>query len=210
MYAGAGYVVLYVNYRGSISYGLKFSTAIDRNFPGPAYDDLMSAVDAAVTAGIADPTRLFVTGGSAGGELTAWIVGRTHRFRAAVAAKPVIDAISEALDSDQYLSGATDEQGTTPWASPMTFWSHSPLSLVANVTTPTLLIVGDDDHRTPVGQSMEFYDALQILGVPTGLIRVPGASHESLKSRPSQRAAEDLATLAWFARYGGTPAQNSR
>lgn len=209
LFAAAGYVVLYANYRGSTSYGLKFSAGIDRDFPGPAFDDLMSAVKAAVAAGVADPERLFVTGASAGGELTAWIVGQTHRFRAAAALKPVIDLFSHSLANDQYLYGATDEFGVTPWADPMMFWRHSPLSLVANVTTPTLLIVGEDDHRTPPGQSMEFYDALQIRGVPTGLVIVPGVGHEGLASRPSQRAAEDVAILAWFARYGGLKPQPS-
>ena len=83
----------------------------------------------------------------------------------------------------------------------MVFWRHSPLSLVGNVATPTLLMVGEEDRRTPMGQAMEFYDALQIRGVPTGLVIVPGAGHENLESRPSQRAAEDAAILAWFARY---------
>jgi dipeptidyl aminopeptidase/acylaminoacyl peptidase len=207
VFAGAGYVVLYANYRGSTSYGLKFSTAIDRKFPGAApYDDLMSAVDAAVAAGVADPSRLYVTGGSAGGQLTTWIVGRTHRFRAAAALKPITDEISEALDTDQYVYEATSEYATTPWADPMLFWRHSSLSLAGDVSTPTLLMVGEDDRRTPIGQSLAFYNALQILGVPTGLVVVPGASHEGLKSRPSQRAQEDLDILAWFARYSGATA----
>ena len=207
VFAGAGYVVLYANYRGSTSYGLKFSTAIDRNFPSAApYDDLMSAVDAAIAVGIADPSGLYVTGGSAGGELTAWIVGNTHRFKAAVAVKPIIDEISEGLENDQYLYDTTSEFGTTPWANPMLFWAHSPISLVENVSTPTLLIVGDKDRRTPLGQSLDFYNALHIRGIPAGLVIVPDASHESLKSRPSQRAEEDLATLAWFARYPGSDA----
>lgn len=209
LYAAAGYAVVFVNYRGSTSYGLKFSTAIDRNFPGPAYDDLMSAVDAAISSGVADPARLFVTGGSAGGELTAWIVGKTNRFRAAVSVKPVVDNLSHALQSDQYLTFGTGNFAATPWDAPMVFWQHSPLSLVGHVATPTLLMVGEEDHRTPLVQAMEFYDALQIRGVPSGLMIVPGASHESLRSRPSQRAAEDRATMEWFGRYRGPaiPAQ---
>ena len=201
--AAAGYVVLYVNYRGSTSYGLKFSRDIDHNFPGPSYDDAISAVDAAVHQGIADPSRLFVTGASAGGELTAWIIGKTHRFRAAAAVKPVIDLTSQLLANDQYLYGATSLFAATPWESPMTFWQHSPLSLVGNVSTPTLLMVGEEDRRTPPEQSLEFYNALQIRGVPSGLIIVPGVGHDGLTSRPSQRAAEDLAIIDWFARYGG-------
>lgn len=211
VFAGAGYAVIYANYRGSTSYGLKFSTAIDRDFPGAApFDDLMSAVDAAVAAGVADPARLYVTGGSAGGELTAWIVGRTQRFQAAVAVKPVIDQISGALGNDQYLYDATSEFGATPWADPGLFWKHSPLSLVGAVSTPTLLMVGDADRRTPLAQSLAFYDALQIRGVPTGLVIVPGAGHESLESRLSQRIAEDLDILAWFSRYPGAETSEGR
>ena len=163
----------------------------------------MSAVDAAIAAGVADPSRLYVTGGSAGGELTTWIVGKTRRFQAAAALKPITDEISEALDTDQYLYDAGSEFATTPWLNPMLFWQHSSLSLMNEVSTPTLLMVGDDDRRTPLDQSLMFYNALKVRGVPTGLVVVPGASHESLENRPSWRADEDLDILGWFARYRG-------
>ena len=200
--AAAGYVAVYANYRGSTSYGFAFANRIDHDFPGPAYDDLMSVVDAAVAAGIADPERLFVTGGSAGGELTAWIVGKTHRFKAAAAVKPIINSLSEALSSDQFVGDATFLFGVTPWENPGVFWSHSPLSLVGNVQTPTLLMVGEEDRRTPSGEAEQFYNALHLCGVPTALVRVPGASHEGLAARPSQLAAENAVILAWFAHYG--------
>ncbi len=210
--AAAGYVVLYANYRGSISNGFAFANRIDHDFPGPAYDDLMSVVDAAVAQGVADPERLFVTGGSAGGELTAWIVGKTNRFKAAAAVKPIINQLSEALSSDQFVAGSTLLYGVTPWENPGLFWSHSPLSFVGQVRTPTLLLVGEEDRRTPPGEAVQFYNALQLCGVPTALVRVPGASHESLSARPSQLAAESAVILAWFARYGGqaTPASSEQ
>ena len=100
LFAASGYVVICTNYRGSTSYGSKFSLAISYDFQGAAYADVMSVVDAAVAQRLADPDGLYVTGASAGGELTAWIIGKTSRFRAAVAVKPVIDQISEALDTD--------------------------------------------------------------------------------------------------------------
>jgi dipeptidyl aminopeptidase/acylaminoacyl peptidase len=203
LYAAAGYVVLFANPRGSTSYGRAFAEKTAQNFPSHDYDDLMSVVDAAVKMGAADPDRLFVTGGSAGGLLTAWIVGKTNRFSAAVAVKPQIDLTSDMLTNDQYFS-IRYLFGRYPWQDPMIFWSHSPLSLVGNVETPTMLMVGEEDRRTPPGQAMEFYDALQLRQVPTRLVMVPEAGHESLAERPSQEAAEVEATLTWFNRYGQT------
>jgi dipeptidyl aminopeptidase/acylaminoacyl peptidase len=200
LYAAAGYVTIFANARGSIGYGDAFSQQIRHDFPGHDYDDQISVVDAAVALGVADPNRLFVTGGSAGGEMTTWIVGKTSRFRAAVAEKPVINEISQSLATDQYTS-AKDLFGKLPWEDFNVFWKHSPLSIVGNVRTPTLIMVGEEDRRTPLTESEQYYDALQLCGIPTALVRVPGASHESLASRPSQLAAEISITLAWFARY---------
>jgi dipeptidyl aminopeptidase/acylaminoacyl peptidase len=200
LFASAGYVVVYANPRGSISYGSAFSYQINYDFPDHDYDDLMSVVDAAIARGVADPARLFVTGGSAGGELTAWIVGKTKRFKAAAALKPVIDQTSDILTSDQYLV-AGNLFGNFPWQDPSSFWKHSPLSLVGKVATPTLLMVGEEDRRTPPGEAEQFYDALQLRRIPTELVLVPGASHESLSRRPSQQAAEISILLQWFAKY---------
>ncbi|MDB5418314.1 MAG: peptidase prolyl oligopeptidase active site region, partial [Phenylobacterium sp.] len=188
LYAAAGYVVVYANPRGSTSYGEAFANEIDRNYPSHDYDDLMSVVDAAVAKGFVDPTRLYVTGGSGGGALTAWIVGKTHRFAAAAAQKPVIDWTSEVLTVDGYNFMARYWFGKMPWEDPQGYWARSPLSLVGNVTTPTLVVVGEQDFRTPPEESEQFYQALQLRGVPTALVRVPGASHGGLAARPSQSA----------------------
>jgi dipeptidyl aminopeptidase/acylaminoacyl peptidase len=202
LYAAAGYVVLHVNYRGSTSYGFAFADRIAQDPLGPAYADLMSAVDAAVLEGIADPERLFVTGGSAGGWLTAWIVGNTNRFKAAMAEKPIINAVSLRLASDQfYVSELV--AGTKAWADPARFWAMSPMSHVAQVTTPTMLLVGSEDRRTPLTEAQQFYDALTLLRIPTELVVVPGASHSTLGARPSQLAAVTALTLDWFARFSG-------
>ena len=202
LYAAAGYVVLYVNPRGSTSYGDTFADGIDRSYPGRDYDDLMSAVDAAVAHGGVDPERLYVTGGSGGGVLTAWIVGKTHRFRAAVSQKPVVNWSSEVLTTDIYPWMADYWFGETPWEDPQGYWRRSPLSLIGTVTTPTLVIVGSRDVRTPDGEAEQLYGALKLKGVPTGLVRVPGAFHD-MAARPSHAAAKAQAVLAWFARYGG-------
>jgi dipeptidyl aminopeptidase/acylaminoacyl peptidase len=143
---------------------------------------------------------MFVTGGSAGGELTAWITGKTGRFRAAAAQKPVINQMSEALTTDQYL-GAPLIYGGEPWAREKELWANSPLSLVGSVTTPTLFIVGEQDYRTPIDETLQMYDALQLRGIPTALLRAPGAGHGTLLTRPSQSTAIIAAILAWFHMY---------
>jgi dipeptidyl aminopeptidase/acylaminoacyl peptidase len=161
----------------------------------------MSAVDAAIAQGYVDEGNLFVTGGSGGGVLTAWIVGRTNRFRAAVTQKPVINWASTVLTTDVYTYMPKYWFSKPPWEDPLEYWKYSPLSLVGSVTTPTLVLVGDQDFRTPVSDSEQYYQALQLRGVPTGLVKVPGASHGGLTARPSQSAAKASAILAWFERY---------
>ncbi len=208
LFAAAGYVVVYGNYRGSTSYGTAFSEPANHDFPGIAYDDEMSLVDEAISLGFVDPDRLFVTGGSAGGELTAWITGKTSRFRAAAAEKPVINQVSEALVSDQYL--ASPLVYGLPWTHETELWAHSSISLVGSVTTPILFIIGEQDFRTPMEETLQMYDALQLRGIPTALLRAPGAGHASLGTRPSQNAAIIAAILAWFHHYDSPRTAQSR
>jgi dipeptidyl aminopeptidase/acylaminoacyl peptidase len=201
LYAADGYVVVYANPRGSTSYGQAFADEIEQNYPGHDYDDLMSAVDAAIATGHVDPNNLFVTGGSGGGVLTAWIVGKTDRFRAAATQKPVIELASFALTTDFAAAFSPGWRKQRPWEDPQGYWKYSPLSLVGNVKTPTLVVVGSEDYRTPVSQAEQYYTALQMRGIPTALVKVPGASHGSIASRPSQAAAKASAILAWFDKY---------
>jgi dipeptidyl aminopeptidase/acylaminoacyl peptidase len=163
----------------------------------------MSVVDAAIARGFIDGQNLFVTGGSGGGVLTAWIVGRSDRFRAAATQKPVINWTSEVLTTDAYTFMPKYWFGKPPWEDPDAYWKHSPLSLVGCVSTPTLVVVGDQDFRTPVSDAEQYYQALQLRRVPTALVKVPGASHGGLAARPSQSAAKASAILAWFDRYRG-------
>ncbi|MFS0738797.1 S9 family peptidase [Sphingomonas sp. 1P06PA] len=202
LYASAGYAVVYVNPRGSTSYGEEFANLIHHNYPGEGdYNDLMAAVDAAIATGSIDPNNLFVTGGSGGGVLTSWIVGKTDRFKAAATQKPVIDWASFVLTADNTAFFAKYWFGKMPWEDPQGYWARSPLSLVGNVKTPTLVVVGSEDYRTPVSESEQYYSALKLRGVPTALVKVPGASHGGLAARPSQSAAKASAILAWFDRY---------
>ena len=161
----------------------------------------MAAVDAAVASGVADPNNLFITGGSGGGILTAWIVGKTDRFKAAAAQKPVINWTSEALTMDGTTFTSRYWFDNPPWVDVTPYWQRSPLSLVGNVKTPTLVVVGSEDYRTPVSESEQYYAALQIAGVPTALVKVPGASHGGFTARPSQSAAKAAAIIAWFDRF---------
>lgn len=202
LFAAAGYVVVYANPRGSTSYGSEFELAIHHNYPSEDFDDLMSVVDGVISKGFIDEGQLYVTGGSGGGVLTAWIVGKTDRFRAAVVAKPVINWATFALSADLPAFFTQYWFPAMPWEDPMGYWKRSPLSLVGNVTTPTMLLTGEADWRTPIWESEQFYQALKLRQVDTALVRIPDASH-SIAKRPSQLIAKVAAILAWFERHSG-------
>lgn len=200
LYASAGYVVVYANPRGSTSYGTEFANLIENAYPGQDYDDLMSVVDAAIALGSIDTDNLFVTGGSGGGCLTAWIVGHTDRFRAAVSAKPVINWSSFVLTADFYPFFTRYWFDGMPWENPENYAKRSPITYVGNVKTPTMMMVGDDDHRTPASEAEQFYQALKLRKVDTAMVRIPGASH-SIADRPSSLIAKALNILAWFEKH---------
>ncbi len=199
-FAAEGYVTVYVNPRGSTGYGEEFAQLIDRNYPSQDYDDLISVVDALVERDYVDPQRLFVTGGSGGGVLTAWIVGKTNRFAAAATIKPVINWTTMALTGDIAALVGRHWLRAQPWEDPELYWRLSPISLVGNVKTPTLVMVGEEDWRTPTWEAEQFYGALKLQKVPTALIRIPGASH-AIASRPSRLIAKVDNIIAWFAQY---------
>ncbi|HSC28881.1 MAG TPA: S9 family peptidase [Vicinamibacterales bacterium] len=196
-FAASGYAVLYTNPRGSTGYGQDFVNGIQHSYPGKDYDDLMAGVDAAIAKGFIDERNLFVCGGSGGGVLTAWIVGHTDRFAAAVSMRPVIDWHS--------FVGTTDGPNwyrqfqKYPWEDPMEFAVRSPLHYVANVTTPTMVMTGEADLRTPMGQSEEFYRALKMLKKETLLVRMPDEFHGW--RRPSHRLLQQLYLMAWFDKH---------
>ena len=200
LYAAAGYVVLFINPRGSTSYGEDFANLIQHNYPGQDYDDLMSGVDALIDKGFIDADNMFVTGGSGGGVLTAWIVGKTDRFRAAVVAKPVINWYSFALTADSYNYFYKYWFPGPPWEHTQQYMDRSPISLVGNVTTPTMLLTGESDYRTPISETEQYYQALKIRKVDSVMVRIPGASH-GIAARPSNLIAKVAHILEWFERY---------
>jgi dipeptidyl aminopeptidase/acylaminoacyl peptidase len=196
-FAGKGYAVLYTNPRGSTGYGQDFVNGIQYSYPGKDYDDLMAGVDAAIAKGFIDERNLFVCGGSGGGVLTAWIVGRTNRFAAAVSMRPVINWHSFVGTTDGVNWYRQFEK--YPWEDPMAYALRSPLHYVANVTTPTMLMTGEADLRTPMGQTEEFYRALKMLKKETLMVRMPEEYHGW--RRPSRQLAQQLYLQAWFEKH---------
>ena len=196
-FAADGYAVLWINPRGSTGYGQDFVNGINYLYPGKDFDDLMAGVDAAIAKGFIDEDNLFVTGSSGGGVLTAWIVGHTDRFRAAVSQRPVINWHS--------FVGTTDGAGwyrrfrTYPWDDPDEYAARSPLHYVENVTTPTMLLSGVEDLRTPIGQAEEFYRALKILKKETLHVKLPDEYHGSRSIY--HRLLTQLYVKAWFEKY---------
>lgn len=199
-YVAAGYVVLYSNPRGSTGYGQEFGNSIHHDYPNHDYDDLMSGVDAVIAKGYIDTDNLFVTGGSGGGVLTAWIVGKTDRFKAAVVAKPVINWYSFVLHADNPVFFSKYWFPAKPWEDPENYLKRSPISLVGNVKTPTMLLTGEQDFRTPISESEQYYAALKLQGVESAMVRIPNASH-GLVNRPSMLLSKNAAILSWFNHY---------
>jgi len=197
IWAAMGYVVLYVNPRGSTSYGEEFGNLIHHAYPGDDFYDLNSAVDAALASGAVDRDNLFVTGGSGGGVLTCWMVDRTPRFRAAASLYPVINWTSWVLTSDLPSFGTLYWFPGPPWSNAEQYWKRSVLSQVDKVTTPTLLATGEDDYRTPISEAEQYYEALKLRKVESALVRFPGEPH-GLSARPSHQIAKILYVASWF------------
>lgn len=200
LYAAGGYIVFYPNPRGSTSYGEVFGNLLYHNYPGDDYYDVMDGVDACIAKGIAHEDQLYVTGGSAGGIMTAWIVGKNNRFEAAVVAKPVMNWISKTLTADNYFYYAENRFPGQPWENFETYWKFSPLSLVANIQTPTMVMVGMNDLRTPPTEAKQLYHALKLRKIETLLVEIPEAGH-GIANRPSNLISKIVHTLAWMDRY---------
>jgi len=201
LYAAAGYVVFYPNPRGSTSYGEEFANLLYNNYPGEDYNDVMDGVDHCIKMGIAHEDQLFVTGGSAGGIMSAWMIGKNNRFEAAVVAKPVMNWISKTLVADNYFYYANHRYPGQPWEKFEGYWKFSPISLVGNIETPTMVMVGMNDLRTPPSEAKQLYHALKLRKIETVLVEIPRASH-GIASKPSNLITKIAHTLAWFDRYG--------
>jgi len=201
-HASNGYVTLYTNPRGSTGYGSPFANAIKNAYPSKDFDDLMHGVDAVLARGYVDENNMFVYGCSGGGVLTSWTVGHTDRFAAASANCPVINWLS--------FVGTTDGIGwyrnfeKMPWEDPSEHLKRSPLMYVGNVKTPTMLMTGELDLRTPMPQTEEYYAALKVLGVPTAMVRFKNEWHGT-SSTPSNFLRTQLYLREWFKRHARNP-----
>ncbi len=200
LFASAGYVVFYPNPRGSTGYGEAFGNLLYHDYPGDDYQDVMDGVDEILKKGYTSEDSLFVTGGSAGGIMTAWIIGKNNRFRAAAVVKPVMNWISKTLTADNHFWYANYRYPGQPWENMDIYLKYSPISLVGNVETPTLVMVGTADLRTPLSEAKQLYHALKIRKIETALVEVPGSSH-NISNRPSQMITKIDHILAWFEKY---------
>ena len=200
LFAAAGYVVFYPNPRGSTSYGEEFANLLHHNYPAEDYIDVMDGVDFCINKGIAKEEKLYVTGGSAGGLMTAWIVGKNNRFEAAVVVKPVMNWISKTLTADNYFQYSDTRLAGQPWDNFQEYWDFSPISLVGNIQTPTMVMVGMEDLRTPPSEAKQLYHALKLRKIPTVLVEIPEASH-GIANRPSNLITKVAHVLAWLKKY---------
>ena len=200
-FAAEGYIVFYDNHRGSTGYGERFALLLQNKYSSKwDFADHMSGVDALIEKGMVDPERLYITGGSAGGIATAYAIGLTDRFKAAVVAKPVINWISKVLTADSYLGQIPNQFPGMPWENVEHYWERSPLSLVGNVTTPTMLLTGENDRRTPMSETEQYYQALKLRKIDTVMVRVPDSPH-GIAGRPSRMIAKIENILGWFEKY---------
>jgi dipeptidyl aminopeptidase/acylaminoacyl peptidase len=200
MFASRGFVVLYTNPRGSTGYGESFGDIIHAKYPGDDYNDLMTGVDAMLAKGYIDPKKLYVTGGSGGGLLTAWIVTKTDRFAAAVSQYPVTNWFTQAGSADIGLL-MTRWMKAMPWENPQQYIARSPAFFANNVKTPTMILTGEEDWRTPIAQSEEFYFLLKQRGVDTVMVRFPKEPHGIRGAYPSHRILKVEHILQWFEKH---------
>jgi len=203
VYAGAGYVVVYTNPRGSQGYGEAFTRAVVGDWGGGDYADVMAALDEALTRhAVIDPLRLGVMGGSYGGFLTSWTIGHTDRFKAACSERAVNDQWGMFGTSDIGHIFNKVELGVLPWEDLGPYVERSPISYVKNVTTPLLILHSEDDLRCPMGQAEQLFIALKKLRKDVTFVRFPDETHELSRSgKPRHRLARFRFILDWFARH---------
>ncbi len=200
--AAKGYVVLFPNPRGSSNYGQEFGNIIQYRYPGDDYKDLMAGVDEVLKRGYIDEKRLGVTGGSGGGLLTNWTITQTNRFTAAVSQRSIADWSGFWYTADFSLFTPFWFR-KAPWEDPTDFATRSPITHVAKVKTPLMLIDGDDDLRTPASDGGEMmFRALKYLRVPTVMVRFPGETHELSRSgKPRHRIERLQHIVGWFDKW---------
>lgn len=205
-----GYVVFYCNPRGAAGYGEAFQMALHRAWGEVAFEDIMAGVDTLLEKGFVDPSRMAVTGGSYGGYMTAWIVGHTNRFAAAVSQRGVYNLLSFYGTSDVPLL-ITNEFDAEPWEDPMLLWQHSPLAHAHNIRTPLLILHSENDFRVPISDGEQLFAYVRRSGGTVKMVRFPREGHELSRSgEPEHRASRLSHMIEWFDRHcmpGHQPAE---
>jgi dipeptidyl aminopeptidase/acylaminoacyl peptidase len=205
--ASAGYAVLLPNPRGSTSYGQDFTRACTGDWGGGDFEDILACCNDLIERGRADGGRMFVSGGSYGGFMTAWIVGHSDRFRAATAVAAVVDQTSMALTTE-IPDFAVFAMGGTPWKQRAEYELRSPLSYLPAVTTPVMVIHWEGDLRVPISQGEELYSGLRLLGKEAEMVRYPGGFH--IQRTPSQAVDFTNRVLAWNKEHDARPGRRAR
>ncbi|HEV8574805.1 MAG TPA: S9 family peptidase [Dehalococcoidia bacterium] len=195
--ASAGYIVLLPNPRGSTTYGEAFSEAVVRDWGGRDYEDIIAGIEELVANGVADPDRLYIGGYSYGGFMSTWAIGHTNRFRATVIGAPVSNQVSMFGTGDIPLFDM-HEIGGTPLDDPKEYRMRSPVTYLADVDTPVLLLHHEGDLRCPMGQSEEIFHALKVLGKEVEFVRYPGGFHTYNTHAPSQIIDHARRIVAWY------------
>ena len=201
--AGAGYTVFFSNPRGSGGYGEAGLQSIHRDWGSPPARDILIGADSVLARGLADPARQAVTGGSYAGYMTAWLIAKEapQRFRAAVSQRGVYDLTTWWGASNTYRL-FEGEFGGRPWEQPEIAREQSPITYVANVRTPLLMLHGEQDYRTTIAGAEAFYRALKVLDRPVEFVRYPREGHELTRSgEPAHRVDHMLRIVEWFERY---------
>lgn len=200
--AAKGWVVVFTNPRGSQGYGQAFTEACRGDWGGKDYEDLMYGMDAAIARGFIDVTRVGVTGGSYGGFMTAWVVGHTNRFKAAVTQRPVTNRYSFYGTSDiGPLFGESEFPGN-PWDDHDLLYERSPVHYVKDIKTPLLIIHSEEDHRCPIEQAEQLYVFLKRMRRTVEFVRFPGENHELSRSGKPKHRLERLGHIVrWFETY---------
>jgi dipeptidyl aminopeptidase/acylaminoacyl peptidase len=198
MLASQGYVVFFCNPRGSTGYGEAFAAANWRDWGDGPMRDIMRGVDTVISRGYIDESKLCVTGGSYGGYMTAWIIGHTDRFCAAVSQRGVYNLLSVRNTSDVPLF-FDFELGLTPWDDAARLWDMSPLAHVREINTPLLIEHSENDYRVPVEQAEQLFQSLAIMKKQVTLVRYPREGHElSRAGEPKHRIDRLRRIMGWF------------
>ena len=203
--AGQGYNVVFSDPRGSVGFGYPFEEALAKHWGAAMFDDVQRIMDAAVKRPEVDPSRLGVSGGSYGGYATLWVVGHTNRYKAAVAERVVSNLATEQLAADLASNNALGGRYSwgLPWQAGNLYLQQSPISYVANAVTPLLILHSEEDTRTPIDQTLQWFNAAKIIGrEPIQYVVFPGENHDLSRTGSPIHRVERLHLLAqWFAKY---------